>query len=686
MPDNVLAIDGAVLPAYPAILLLIALAFSGGGYSPDVWYPTALIFLALLGTALVYTRGPSFTGTAKIAIAALTAYVCWSYLSVFWAGSPGLALEGSNRALMYLACFALFAILPWRPSSAAVVLGAIVLGLALVGLTTVVRLAVHDTGVAVFRTPALSWPIQYHPANAALFGLGTPLALMASVRPECPPPLRGIFLAAAALFVHLAILSQSRGWLFALAVAVGLACTVAEQRRRLLAAIAIVGATTVLVLPQLLHVYTASGLADRRARFGTVARTSLLVVLAVGLAGWVVSTMDLRAASVRVMRRIQIRKWAIAALGFVALVAVLFGVRRGLEASHFVDLSTGRGDIWRVGMKLAAGHPIVGIGQDNFNTDYLRLRTGVYQDLRWVHSLALRLVVHTGLVGLGLFAAFVVAAFAAVHPLGRRGDPASTVPKFVLLPAVMWLVQGSFDWLWEVPSLTCIAMAALGMAVGLASTRQAPDRPAAAAPLPPAPASRVELARARMPQLLAATVVVAAIAVVVPQYRAARDLGTGMRTWRTDPDRAYRALRQSAREDRRTARADIAAGLVALNLDQTGTARHHFSLAMAREPANWFPLFAAGLLDGAAGNLDLARSELRRAGDLNPLEAQVRSALDRLGSDDPLTFKPLTFRGARGDLQPLMLESSRIGASLDYAASPALALVGYCSSPPGPCG
>ena len=52
------------------------------------------------------------------ALLGFTVYVAWSYLSISWAQSPGDALTGSNRGLLYLLVFTLLLLLPWTPSAA----------------------------------------------------------------------------------------------------------------------------------------------------------------------------------------------------------------------------------------------------------------------------------------------------------------------------------------------------------------------------------------------------------------------------------------------------------------------------------------------------------------------------------------------------------------------------------------
>jgi len=75
------------------------------------------VLLAMLAVCVV--RGAPERQPAPIlraAIVLFALYVLWSYLSIAWAQAPGTALEGSNRALLYLIVFSLFVMLPWTAS------------------------------------------------------------------------------------------------------------------------------------------------------------------------------------------------------------------------------------------------------------------------------------------------------------------------------------------------------------------------------------------------------------------------------------------------------------------------------------------------------------------------------------------------------------------------------------------
>ena len=122
LPADVRALAGGTV----AVFLMIFWSVDDGGTDARTWYWGALVSLAAVALLLVLSRDAigSLPRAAKAALVCLALYVAWSYLSITWASYAGLALEGSNRALLYLLVFALMAMLPWRHRTALLVVGA----------------------------------------------------------------------------------------------------------------------------------------------------------------------------------------------------------------------------------------------------------------------------------------------------------------------------------------------------------------------------------------------------------------------------------------------------------------------------------------------------------------------------------------------------------------------------------
>ena len=142
--DRLRARAGAHAPALAvggiAVALMVTWAAKNGGYDNTTWYWGALVLLGVLGCVTILRFRRPLARPTLVALGALAAYVAWSYLSIAWAQSPGQALEGSNRALMYLLLFALLTTIPWTDRAMAIVLVTFVGGIGVIALVLLLRL------------------------------------------------------------------------------------------------------------------------------------------------------------------------------------------------------------------------------------------------------------------------------------------------------------------------------------------------------------------------------------------------------------------------------------------------------------------------------------------------------------------------------------------------------------------
>jgi len=152
------ALRGALLAAPVTIPMLLAVAVllwwaqDDGGQPLTVWAPGALVVLGLLAVAAVALplRLRDVPPLVRTAVALMGAYTAWSWLSLLWADDQGAALEGAGRTLLYLSVFALFALWPQRPRTAAWVLGAWTLGMGALALVMVLRIPGAADGARFF--------------------------------------------------------------------------------------------------------------------------------------------------------------------------------------------------------------------------------------------------------------------------------------------------------------------------------------------------------------------------------------------------------------------------------------------------------------------------------------------------------------------------------------------------------
>jgi hypothetical protein len=167
----------ALLPGLAAVAFMLVWAAHDGGYDADTcydadtWYWGALVTLAILAAVLVLqprarARVPR---AALIAMIALGAYLAWSYLSMTWAQVPGEALEGSNRTLLYLLLFTLFLVLPWTAETAMTALVVYAVGIGVIAVAVLFRLASarHLGGLVI--DGRLAGPTGYFNSTSELF-------------------------------------------------------------------------------------------------------------------------------------------------------------------------------------------------------------------------------------------------------------------------------------------------------------------------------------------------------------------------------------------------------------------------------------------------------------------------------------------------------------------------------------
>jgi hypothetical protein len=681
----------ALLPA--AVLVAVAIAWTatgggyesqpalGGGYEPDPWYFGALTLVALLCATVTGVGRVRLTRASKVACGALFAYVVWSFASVLWAHDQGAAFLGSDRALVYLAAFLTFAILPWRDGPARLAMAALVGGIGVLAIVTAVKLATATAPSSLYLGARLSYPLGYYNADAVLFMGAAAGAVALSSRRSSPAALRVAGIVIAAVCLQLAILSQSRGWLFSAPIVLAVMLLLIPGRLRLLLFALAPAAATAATAPALLRVYgkaTPGGETLARPRLDAVLHAQgnhaaramlvadvLLAVLAASAVG-----VDRRMALSSPARRRLDRAGRAAAVAFaiaaatVALVAIHGDVVGRVESawrafahtpsstaggsSHFATLASNRPDIWRVALREFDENPVGGIGQDNFASGYMRLRH-TYEQPRWTHSIELRLLTHTGVVGALLFALFLVAALVAALR-GRRGRERVSA-GILLVFLVVWLVQGSIDWFWEYPALSVPALAFTAAAGALGRGTSAPPEPAGAALPQSAGAALPEPAGAAPPQpagrgrtlsllgtAAAAVLGVGAIVALAIPFAAARHVREATLIWPSRAAQAYADVRAATGLLPFDAQLYLVGGSIALNLGEYDRARGWLLEAERHDDRNWLAPFALGLAEGERGRPAQARTQLLLAQRLNPLEPAIETALSRLAEHRTLSF------------------------------------------------
>jgi hypothetical protein len=672
----------ATVPALAAVVLLVVWATSQAGYPLTHWAPGGLILLALLAIAVAAAplRFAEIPVAVKLALACLAAYTALSYLSILWASVPGSAWEGANRTLLYLLVFALFAL--WRGRGASAALLLCVWTLALVGLAVYVALRLDTSSgasfVALFSGERLSYPVGYPNATAAQWLMAFWPALLLARGARLPWGLRGLLAGGAVVLAGVALLSLSRGSLYATPVMAVLVFAFVPGRLRTFATAAPVAVGIAVTAPLLLRVgdRLRTGVSPQAATHTAVLAllvAALLVGLVVAAGAAVESRRSLSPRTVVGVRR------AVLALALTTLLALLVGglavagnpiarVRHGWdsfkggytsEASGSNRLLGGLGsnryDFYRVALDEFDAHPLLGIGVDNFQQQYLAHGRSD-ETPRYPHSVELRTLVETGLIGALIAVVGLGAALLCGWRAMRGVDPlAATVAAAALAGFAYWTVHGSFDWFWEFAGLGASAFALLGIACSLVPAR--PQARAGARAGAPAPAGEPGLARPIDPAIvpvgtpsaaprsvsaaaehdrplvrfgLWATVCalgLAAVASLVAPWLSERQVQSAASIWSKAPLVAYARLKDAASLNPLSDKPYLVAGSIALRYGDTARAEHYFSLALERVPGDAYATLELGAIASELGEHARALVLLERAVSLSPRDPLARQAL-----------------------------------------------------------
>ena len=670
--SNTLRRTPTIVPAFGALVLFVIWAGSDAGYPVTHWAPGGAILLALLALALaiVPLRLREVPVAVRVAIVCVALYTALSYFSILWAQVPGDAWEGANRTLLYLIIFALFALWPQRGTSAALLLGAWLLGMIVLGAFVLLHVDSAAHPAALFSEGRLKYPADYENACAAVWCMVLWPALLLSARRQLHWALRGLFAGGAVLLGDLALLSQSRGSLFATVVMLILVFAILPARVRNFLVLIPIALGIGLTAPTILHV------GDRLLHGGDVRAALHSATLAAFIAALLVGSLVAAGAAldnrqtISTGSRARLHR-ATGAFAIAALIAVLAGgwiaadnpitrlehgwntFKGGYGADNsnvnrlVSGLGSGRYDFYRVALDEFTAHPLLGIGADNFAQQYLA-RGHDEETPHYPHSIELRTLSQTGILGLllgivGLAAALFAAGRAALSA-ARRTDPlASIVAAAALGGFADWFVHGSVDWFWEFAGLAGPAFALLGLACALAPRRAAaPVAGAAEEPSAEADAAEPVVSAAgtagprrrpawRSPRLtipvLGAVLALAALASLLAPWFSQLQVQRAAKIWPTAPRQAYAALDKAASLNPLSDEPYLLAGSIALRFGDLQRADREFALALRRDSGDAYATLERGAIASARGQQAEALRLLQRTHRLNPHDELIGEVL-----------------------------------------------------------
>ena len=654
----------ATLPMLAAAALFIIWATDQAGYPVTHWGPGGLVLLILLALAagVIGLRLGEMPLAVRVALACLAGYTALSFLSTLWADVPGDAWEGANRTLVYLLVFALFACWRQRGASAALALCTWIFAMCGLALFVAVHLdAASAAGVQrLLPGGRLTYPTGYVNAAAALWLLAFWPALLLAGERATPWPLRGPLAAGAVLLGSVALLSQSRGSLYATPIMLVLVFALLPGRARRFALLVPIAAGIGAAAPALLNVgndlHEGNALpANVHTATAFMLAAALLAGAAVGAAGAIEARRPLSPAAARRARKL------VGAVGILVLIGLLAGgwVAAGnpvSRARHAWDtfksprgyaanspggrltsgLGSNRYDFYRVALDEFLAHPLLGSGADNFQQQYLA--HGRSQETpRYPHSIELRTLAETGLAGAALalvgLAAAVWAGLRACRPVrALRLDPLGAAVAAAAMGGFgYWVVHGSFDWFFEFAGLGAPAFALLGLACALSPRAES-------APV----AVRVGSRAYRNPGLAAAGVLgtLAAASLAAP-WLSGLEIDAALRDWPRAPLVAYARLDDAARLNPLSDQPYVLAGNIALRFGDLARADRAFARALQRVPGDAYALTERGAIASARGQRGTALLLLGRAMRLQPRDELTRAALRAVQSGRRINIEEL---------------------------------------------
>jgi hypothetical protein len=626
--------------AIPPLAIVTAVlswwAWKSGGYFPAGFLPGLIVLLGLL-VALVLGAPwrARLQGPGLLALVSLGALGAWTLLSAVWSPAPDVAIDDGVRVLGY-ALLVLLGIATCLLLGRRMVLclTPIAAAGALVGVATLIAVWTrHDAATLLAEDGTLRYPLGYRNAEAAFFLLSAWASLQLILSAGLDWRVRGLLLGSTSLGIELAILSQSRGSVFAATAGAIVFVALQPSPPKALGWVALAAVAPALALPWLLDVYGNGG-GNAAASLGPLHTACLAAAItSVGAAG---AGMLAALAEPRIYvgaasrRAIRTAITAIGGIAIVALVVVLATssggptgfVNRHLDqltagtppddqATRFgLDLRTDRGDFWRVGIRGLRDQPLKGDGAGGFRFSYLKDRRSDLQP-EDPHSVEVLAGSELGFPGLILFSTFVVAGVIGVFRSRRLGPSAVALSAGALGLGTYWLVHASVEWFWSYPSITAPAMFALGAALAPAQLDLSRSRPA------------------RSTRVAALSVCAALAAVSLPIYLSDRYTTDAWHDWRDRHEIDYDRFQRAADLDPLAIRPLVYEAAVAEEAGDPEHALAALSRAEGRRPDDWTIYYLEARVL-ASTDPSAAIAALGRARSLNPRGAEITSLQEQI--------------------------------------------------------
>lgn len=635
---------GRIAPIGLAVLGL------GAGISPlfsayydlGVWIPIGLA-LVVAAAALAIARPPRFSRPVLLSLAGIAGLGLFSLLSASWGNAVEQATVSGNLWLTYAALLLLVVVLLRDRRDAAVLLGAVGVGIAVVAASVLIRMLGSDPGT-LFLGGRLNAPLGYINGEACVFAMGCWLALAMAERRQ--PVAAALGCAATVLFAGLTLLSQSRGAAIATFAAIVLVVALVPGIRRRLLALAVVAGAMFAAGPMIVRVYSDAhtgglpvSVAHRAAGGMLLAATAAGVVW--GLLVTLERTVSNRGGQSAVLMRQAATVAAIAVVLIPAGAAVvkLPAIERNLRSQWhaFVHLAepggasapnsantqtrlfSGAGnryDYWRIAWRVFLAHPFVGVGAGNYRESYFRERRTT-EAIQNPHSIELQTLAELGVVGAALLLMFVAGPVLGGRRLrasARRSTMARTLMVASTGAAVVWVVDTSGDWMHLLPGNAAIGLAAIAVLCGGGDAPEDHASPKAG------PTSRTAT-------LVGATAIAFVLAVAGASLLRAgltrRYLDDARAELAANPAAAIKDAGRALRLDSANLDAYYVKAAGQARFDRAAAARATLLDAARQDPEDFVTWTLLGDLEVRRGNLQAARAYYSQARDLDPHDPAI---------------------------------------------------------------
>jgi hypothetical protein len=620
-----------------------------GGYFVGDWVPPALVLAALVLLVSVMIDYPAGAQRrwSSLALGLFTAYAAWTFASLLWSPNLGDAWLGAGQTLLYLLTFWLAVTCVSSGASRRWVMAASVLGPAVVAGFMLPALGprVED----FFSYDRLSGTIGYFNAQAAF--LLVPFwasAYLGGCR-DVHPLLRAGVLAGAVLSVDLAVLTQSRGAMVALAASLPVFFLLSGQRLRGLLALLPVATALYVAFPELNTVYLAlyygeapvAGLMDvvvLPAVWTTAAVVGLYglawglldrcwkprnrVISGVGIALLASAAVFLVVGMVVQYERANDPR-ALIQQDPVTLVQQKWGAFKandetGKEQSRYLIVSgSGRYAFWQVAWKDFATHPVFGVGTQNYEATYYQLREQDSGFVRQPHMLPLEVLGERGIVGGALFFGFLFICLTA--GLRERFNSLNSEGKAQVgalgAAVVYWFVHSSAEWFWQMPAATLPAIVYLGLLVSPWCKDEAAAETSA----------RVF---SRWWSLGGVLIALLTVAIVIPLYVA--DHYREQSEEATDPAERLASVERAQRFNPLDPRLPKQEAELAIETEDWDRAENAYGRAIRLNPEHYAPYMFMARFYEHRREVEKALLYCQKASALNPLDEDIKGHVDQL--------------------------------------------------------